>query len=342
MSGLETKTASKRSRGFRFIALSAVLVGSVGLGWQTKIRHSGELDDYRNLLVKSGGLPRVGTVKVTSLGTTMMLIDDGTDQILIDAFLTPVSLVNSMLNRPVSTDTDVVDAALNKAGADRVRAIFISHSHHDHAFDVAYIAKRTGATVYGSSSSLNIARGGAVPENRLVRLDTRARVQVGGFEIRAIGSKHLANPFGGEAATLDEPLTQPAGIWQFKEGGTYDFLLTTSQTSMLFKGSVNWVAGALDGTHVDALFLGVTGLGNASDTFRENFFAATIDTVKPKLIVPTHWNDFFSPVKEHLPLQRKVVDNIPAAFDAVVAHARKKNIKVELLDAFSSIDLPPR
>ena len=37
--------------------------------------------------------------------------------------------------------------------------MFIAHSHHDHALDVAYIAKRTGARVYGSDSTLNLARG---------------------------------------------------------------------------------------------------------------------------------------------------------------------------------------
>ncbi len=77
------------------------------------------------------------------------------------------------LGRPVSTDPDAVDTALDKVGADRVRAIFISHSHHDHALDVTYIANRTEATIYGSPSTLNIARGGNVPEDRLALLDRR-------------------------------------------------------------------------------------------------------------------------------------------------------------------------
>jgi L-ascorbate metabolism protein UlaG (beta-lactamase superfamily) len=267
----------------------------------------------------------------------MMLVDDGTTQILIDAFITPAGLLDAALGRPVSTDPDAVETALDKVGADRVRAIFISHSHHDHALDVAYIANRTEATVYGSPSTLNIARGGNVPEDRLALLDPKKSVTVGSFTVRTIASKHSPNPMGGEGATIDKPLLQPAPISAYKEGGTYDFLVAAPETSMLFKGSANWIPGALAGVHADALFLGIGGLGRAERRFSKDFLDATIGTVQPAIVIPTHWNDFFCPVHEGLPLQRKLVDNTPAAFDTVLARTKADGVDIGLLEAFASI-----
>ncbi|MER5822834.1 MBL fold metallo-hydrolase [Streptomyces mirabilis] len=323
------------------IALALKLTTAVALGavWQTKIRHSGDLNDYRDLLLNDPGGPSGATVKVTSLGTTMMLVDDGTTQILIDAFITPAGLLDAALGRPVSTDPDAVDTALDKVGADRVRAIFISHSHHDHALDVAYIANRTGATVHGSPSTLNIARGGNVPEDRLALLDPEKSVTVGSFTVRTIASKHSPNPMGGEGATIDKPLLQPAPISAYKEGGTYDFLVAAPETSMLFKGSANWIPGALAGVHADALFLGIGGLGRAEQGFSKDFLDATIGTVQPAIVIPTHWNDFFCPVHEGLPLQRKLVDNTPAAFDTVLARTKADGVVIGLLEAFASITI---
>ena len=45
-----------------------------GYVWDRSIRHSGRLGDFQHLLVDDGG---AGGVRVTALGTTMMLVDDG-------------------------------------------------------------------------------------------------------------------------------------------------------------------------------------------------------------------------------------------------------------------------
>ncbi|HEX4246853.1 MAG TPA: MBL fold metallo-hydrolase, partial [Pseudonocardia sp.] len=132
---------------------------------------------------------------------------------MIDAFLTPVSFLDAAVRRGVSTDESVVASALDRVRADRVEAIFISHSHFDHAFDVASIALRTGATVFGSESTLNIARGGGVPEAQLRLFDLVTSVQVGDLAVRTLASRHSPNPVGGEGVTIATPLLQPAPHW---------------------------------------------------------------------------------------------------------------------------------
>jgi L-ascorbate metabolism protein UlaG (beta-lactamase superfamily) len=319
----------------------AVVAG--GAFWQTQLRASGVLADDAAHLIDDRGVPADGAVKVTYLGTTMMLVDDGTTQILIDPFITRIGLFAAVFKRPVSTDEAAVDKALARAGATRVRAIFVSHSHHDHAFDLAYVARRTGALVYGSISTLNIARGGDVPEAQLRQVNAEVPATVGSFTVRVLTSKHSPHPVGGEGATIDAPLRQPAPAGAYKVGGTYDFLIARDDHHILFKGSANFIPGALDGIHADALFLGIAGLGKAPEAFADSYLAATIDTVHPSLVVPTHWNDFFAPMAPPLPLSRKVVDHAPAAFARLLARAQRDHVRFGILDAYGSVLLfqPP-
>ena len=74
-------------------------------------------------------------------------------------------------------------------------------------------------------------------------------MHLGDLTVRTLASKHSPNPLGGEGVTIATPLRQPAPITAYREGGTFDFLVTHTATHdyrMLFKGSANWIPGALD------------------------------------------------------------------------------------------------
>ena len=107
-------------------------------------------------------------MKVTFFGTTTLLFDDGKDQIFFDAHMTRPSLMKYISSSSESTDKQVVDEKLKLHHVDRLKAIFVSHSHHDHVMDAPYIANQCNAVIYGASSTMNVARGGDVPEDRLV------------------------------------------------------------------------------------------------------------------------------------------------------------------------------
>ncbi len=305
-----------------------------------RLHHSGDLSSYREYLRNDArGELSGGAVRVTALGTTMMLVDDGQTQILIDPYLTSISLMDAALDREVSTDASEVDAALGRAGATRVKAILVSHSHFDHAFDLAYVAKRTGALVVGSASALNIARSGGIAEEKLRLVKPDEAFDVGDFAVRPLASRHSPHVFGGEGATIDAPLRQPSSLRAYKEGGTFDYLVSRKGHTMLFKGSANWIPGALDAIRAEVLFLGVGGLGNDDEVFTNAYFDATIDAVHPQLVVAMHWNDFFSPVAPPLPLERIALGNTPLAFDRLIERAKRAAARPVILDAFSDLVL---
>ena len=100
-------------------------------------------------------------VRLAYLGTAGWQITDGRTTVLVDPYLSrlkrispnddiapddPRQLYNND-DRPES-DAMVIDAHISVADV-----ILITHTHHDHAFDMPYIARKTGAAVVGTDST---------------------------------------------------------------------------------------------------------------------------------------------------------------------------------------------
>ena len=236
-------------------------------------------------------------MKITYLGTTMLLLDDGTDQILFDCHVTRPSLWKCAFGK-LKTDPLVCERVFRDFEPNRVRAVFLSHSHHDHCLDLPYFANRTGALVFGSESSLNVARGGDVAEDKLQRYVPDTEISIGKFSVRVMKSLH-SKPFlfnNNLGQTIDHPLTQPAAMKEFKEGGSFEFLITHSKKTILIRPSYNFIPGALKGVHADILYLGISGLAKDHADTRKRFFSETIGRVKPEIVIPIHWDNFFLPL----------------------------------------------
>ena len=254
-------------------------------------------------------------MKVTFFGTTTLLFDDGKDQIFFDAHMTRPSLMKYIFGS-APTDKDVVDVQLAMNHVDRLKAIFISHTHHDHVMDAPYIAGKTGAIIYGSSSAMNVARGGNIAEDKLVEFEKNGTYEVGGYKIKVIPSLHskptiINNDLG---QTIDEPLRQPSRLRNYKEGGSYDFYVEAEGKKIMIRPSFNYIEGQMDGYKADVLFLGVAGLQKADEKTEEKFFFETIEKLQPKLVVPLHWDNFFSPLTKPVVGMPRLVEKTEVVF----------------------------
>ncbi|MBR1560090.1 MAG: MBL fold metallo-hydrolase [Clostridia bacterium] len=234
-------------------------------------------------------------MKVTWFGTTTLLFDDGRDQVLFDCHVTRPSIPRYLFGQ-LRTDAALADRLIERHHIDRLRAIFVSHAHHDHVMDAPFFALRCGAAIYGSPSALNVGRGGGVPEDRLRPFGDPDII--GGFEVTALPSLHskptLFNNDLGQ--TIDRPVAQPARKRNYKEGRSWDFVVRHSGRTYVIRPSFNYIEEQLDGVCADVLFLGVSGLSKADAATRARFFAETVDKVRPHTVIPIHWDDFFSPL----------------------------------------------
>ena len=80
-------------------------------------------------------------LKITFFGTTTLLFDDGRDQILFDAHFTRPSIEKYIHGAFVTTNTGLCDKLIDLHHIDRLRAIFISHTHHEKAFFAETVEK---------------------------------------------------------------------------------------------------------------------------------------------------------------------------------------------------------
>ena len=301
-----------------------------------------DLDRYRNYFLKEDDAePKDGSVKVTFLGTASLLFDDGETQLMIDGSFSRPSLFK-VASGKIETDTKVVDAVLKRTKVVRLKGLFVAHSHYDHALDVAYVVKKTEAKLYGSASTLNIGRGGNLSEEQMVLYEPGKEVKLGQFVVTVLKSKH-SPPMKGInddlGQVIDKPLKQPASARDYKEGGSFDFLIRHGTGSILVLPNCNFVEGALDKVRVDVLFLGTATLGSRTRESQNTFYDQTVKTVQPKLVIPVHWDNFFTPLSDRLEPLGKPIDDTAAGFDFLIDRLKLDKIRFGILQGYQSVML---
>ena len=279
-------------------------------------------------------------MKITFFGTTTLLFDDGKDQILFDAHFTRPSLPAYIFGS-AGTDTAITEELCAGHPMDRLRAIFISHSHHDHVMDMPFLSLRYGAAVYGSASALNVARGGGVGEEKLVEFEAGQSYRIGDHSVKVLASLHskptiLNNDLG---QTIDVPLRQPARLRDYKEGGSYDFYLETGEKSYLIRPSFHYIEGQLDGYRADVLFLGIAGLAKADEETEKSFFRETIEKVRPGLVIPLHWDNFFSPLDRPVTGMPRLIERTELGFFRLAKYCEEHGVNCLVQLPRTSIEL---
>ncbi len=188
--------------------------------------------------------------------------------------------------------------------------------------DACYIANACGANICGSESAKNVALGGGVPEEKITVFSDGDSFNVGDFRIRILKSLHskptiLNNDLG---VPITKPLSQPAGLREYKEGGSYDFYVKHREKRILIRPSFNYIEGQLDGIEADALFLGVAGLGKADKDTEKKFFFETVEKTKAKLVIPVHWDNFFLPLEEPRKRMPSLIEDTELVFSRLAKY----------------------
>jgi L-ascorbate metabolism protein UlaG (beta-lactamase superfamily) len=250
-------------------------------------------------------------VTATWLGVTTLLFDDGETQILIDGFISRPSLFESLTKRPVTYDAPMINYVMNEYEMRRLAAIIPAHSHYDHAMDIGAIANRSSASILGSESTANVARGAGVPEDQIVVVQARSSYEFGDFTVTLVPSVHAPIGLRGEvplAGTVDEPLELPAPITAWREGGSYSIVVSHPQGTTIVHGSAGYRPGALDDVQADVVMLGVGLLGSLGRDYVERYWQALVTSTGAVRVFPVHFDDQTRPFGE-IALPPKLIDN---------------------------------
>jgi L-ascorbate metabolism protein UlaG (beta-lactamase superfamily) len=234
------------------------------------------------------------TVTVTWLGVTTLIFDDGETQILIDGFISRPSLFESLFGIPVTSDVPMINYVLSEYHVQRLAAIIPAHSHYDHAMDVGAIANRSSASIIGSETTANIARGAGVPEDQIVVVSDGAPYTFGNFTVTLIPSVHA--PIGSRGSvpfpgTVDDPLATPVPISAWRVGTAYSIVVAHPQGTTIVQGSAGFVDGALENVGADVVMLGVGLLESLGRDYAERYWQALVTTTGATRVFPVHFDD---------------------------------------------------
>jgi L-ascorbate metabolism protein UlaG (beta-lactamase superfamily) len=268
-------------------------------------------------------LPR--GLSLTWFGTAgFRLAYEGT-VVWIDPYVTRLSL-GDLVRRKVTPASETAIARW----IDRADAVLVGHTHFDHALDVPAIARRTGSKVYGSTSLQRLMSLYGLAD-RAVVVEPLRRYEVGPFRVHFVPSLHsklqlgLGIPYAGELTCdhVDE-LTPQA----FKCGQVWGIAIEVAGMTLYHQGSCDLIEDAIDVKGVDVLLAGISGR-----RFTPRYFERIIRSIEPRLIVPTHYDNFFRPLDAPTKFSFNVnltgfADEVRAASREIAMHTLEVGVPV--------------
>ena len=90
---------------------------------------------------------------------------------------------------------------------------------------------------------------------------------------------------------------------------------------------------------IDVLFLGVAGLQKAEPAMEAAFYRETIEKVDPKLVIPVHWDNFFSPLTKPVVGIPRLIEKTEVALWRLVRACEARGVDCAVLPPRASITL---
>lgn len=328
----------------RIFSIVWTLTLSVTAAFVYLFRRRPNLDLYKDYILAPTD-ENARDLRVTFLGVSTLLFDDNETAILTDGFFTRPGRLRTFFTK-IQPDRELIDCYLKRAGIKKLNAIIVLHSHIDHAFDSAEVARQTHARLIGSESTANIGRGYGLPEEEIHVVKDGDAMCIGRFKIRLIRSCHSPISLLSRVhirhvllkGEIKVPLKLPARGSDYKEGGSYSLLIEHDGKKILVQASAGFKKGALDGQQADVVFLGIATVGNLSPCDQENYWCEVVKAVRPQRIIPIHWDDWSKPLYPKLVPMPWPFDNFHKSMEYLFDHVRETKIDVKILEAWIKVD----
>ena len=217
------------------------------------------------------------------LGVAGIELTLGQEVLAIDPFFSRFPLRKVWFGH-VSPDRELVAAKMP-----RCDFVLVTHAHWDHLLDVPEVVRNTEALALGSANTCRLLSLLGVPGQRVRRIRAGEQLSLGGFGVRVLPNEH-GTVLG--RTILDGPvragLQPPLRARDYRSDFCFGFLVEADGCRLLRWGSDL----AERAPTADVLFIGVHGPPES--------LKPLLEAVRPRLVVPIHWDDFFRPLSEPL------------------------------------------
>ncbi len=320
---------------FRLVAVLGLLLLAI-LGWFAhRLFGAPDIADYADRAMPSTAVAS-GQVSATFLGGTTVLFDDGETAILVDGFFTRPSAFRLMFGT-IAPARELIAATLHQAGIRQLAAVVVSHSNHDHAMDAPEIARVTGATVIGSASTANIARGWGLPESQIVVARPAQVFRFGRFEVSLRPSGHVPE---GRLATCEitTPLEPPVPVSAYRGGNTQSILVSHAGRNILVNAAAGFAPGALQGVQAEVVFLGVGMLGRQSLDHQEDYWREVVTRTGARRVILIHWDNITLPLDRPLAAMPRQFDDLDVTMRVLARRGLQDDVDIRLPVAWQPFD----
>ncbi len=218
------------------------------------------------------------------LGVAGVELSTAAQTLVVDPYFTRVSALR-LLGRARS------DARLVAAHIRRADHVLVTHPHIDHIMDVPEVLRLTGAVGVGSAHTCRLLSGAGIPQHQIREIRPWETLSLGAAQVQVLPVAHIR--FFGlpvSVGPLPPDLRPPLRGFDYRMDQDFAFLITWEGLRILF-----W-AGVLPApvTDVDVAFVNLP-----MDARR---FWSMLPQVRPRLLIPIHWENFMRPLDR--PLRR--------------------------------------
>jgi L-ascorbate metabolism protein UlaG (beta-lactamase superfamily) len=257
-------------------------------------------------------------LEVEWLGVSGYRISAEGKTLFVDPYLSRIPFTDLLRRRSALPDPAMLDRFVHAPG--EVVGVLVGHTHFDHAVDAPAIARRFGCNAYGSDSLVTLMGLHGLAE-QTVEVEPYRTYELGPFEVSFTPSVHsklvlgLAVPYDGDLTCEHLDGLTPGA---YRCGQVWGISIRVAGLSFYHQGSANLIDEAVRERGVDVFLAGVAGRN-----FTEDYWRRIIPRLDPKVVVPTHYDNFFRPLGQRLEFVSDVqLAALPAEIGAVSADAR--------------------
>lgn len=226
-------------------------------------------------------------LKLQYLGTAGFILQDANRTVILDPFITRDGLWHT-LTQPLISNPNLVKRYIPHADD-----ILIGHAHYDHILDAPEICKQTGARLIGSRASIMYGKSAGLPDQQMLEVQGHEEIACGEWTVKGLPSIHGKALFGKIplAGDMTEPPPFPPKFHQLKHGLVLNWWIDTGKFKIVHIDSADFLDEHLSTVQADIVCLCAIGR-----KYRPNYVKDVVRILKPKYIVPCHWDTMFTPI----------------------------------------------